>query len=59
MNYTNLSAINVFHFNGNSINLNEVCMSHTIFQSGQVLEAAIYDEMIIIRPAILPEKTNN
>jgi len=29
-----------------------MCMSRTIFQKGQVLEVAIYDDMIVIVPAI-------
>ena len=51
INDNTLRAINIIHFNGNSINLNDTCMSHTIFQSGQILEAAIYGNMIIITPA--------
>lgn len=54
-----LKAINVMHFNGKSINLNEVCMSHTIFQPGQILEAAIYGDMIVITPAVLNNKKSN
>lgn len=52
MNNNNLKAINIIHFDGNSINLNNVCTSHTIFQKGQVLEVAIYNDMIVIVPAL-------
>lgn len=58
-NHNNLKAINVINFNGKSINLNEVCMSHTIFQPGQILEAAIYGNMIVITPAVLDNKQSN
>ena len=51
-NNNNLKAINVIHYNGKSINLNFECMSHTSFQQGQVLEALVYGNMIIIKPAI-------
>ncbi len=51
INDNTLRSINIIHFNGNSINLNDTCMSHTIFQQGQILEAAIYENMIIITPA--------
>ena len=53
-----LKAINVINFNGNSINLNDLCMSHTNFKQGQILEAAIYGDMILITPA-LKENTKN
>ena len=46
-----LRAINVINFNGNSIHLNDLCMSHTSFQKGQILEAAIYGDMIVITTA--------
>jgi len=42
----NLKAINLINYNGISINLNDVCMSHTVFLKGQVLEVAIYEDMI-------------
>ncbi len=32
----NLKAINIIHFDGKSINLNDVCMSHTVFPKGQI-----------------------
>lgn len=51
MNNNNLKAIIIIHFDGKSINLNYVCMSHTIFQKGQILEAAIYGDMIVIKYA--------
>lgn len=51
-----LKAINLINYNGTSINLNEVCMSHTVFQKGQVLEVSIYGDMVVIAPAILPDK---
>jgi hypothetical protein len=47
-----LKAINLINYNGMSINLNDVCMSHTVFQKGQVLEVAIYEDMIVIVPAL-------
>ena len=50
--YNYLKAINIIHFDGKSINLNNVCMSHTAFQKDQVLEAAIYEDMIVIVPAL-------
>lgn len=52
MDNNNLKAINVIHYNGKSINLNIECMSHTSFQPGQVLEASIYENMIVITSAI-------
>jgi hypothetical protein len=51
INDNTLKAINVIKFNGNSINLNDLCMSHTNFKHGQILEAAIYGNMIVITPA--------
>lgn len=57
MNNNNLKAINIINYNGMSINLNDLCMSHTNFQSGQVLEAAIYENMIVIAPALSQDKT--
>lgn len=53
-----LKAINIIHYNGMSISLNEVCMSHTIFQQGQVLQASIYGDMIIITSVNLKTSTN-
>ncbi len=58
MTDTNLKLINVIHFNGKSINLNSLCMSHTNFQQGQILEALIYNDMIVIIPAISHQLTN-
>ena len=52
-----LKAINIIHFNGMSINLNNVCMSHTNFKPGQILEAVIYDDMIVIVPALSPDNS--
>ena len=57
MNNNNLKAINIINYNGMSINLNDLCMSHTNLQSGQVLEAAIYENMIVIAPALSQDKT--
>jgi len=54
-----LRAINVINFNGNSIHLNGLCMSHTNFKPGQILEAAIYGDMIVITPAVMDTKQNN
>lgn len=51
INDNTLKAINVIPFNGKSINLNDLCMSHTNFKPGQILEAAIYGNMIVITPA--------
>jgi len=45
-------AVNVIHFNSNSINLNNLCMPHTNFHQRQVSEAVIYGDMIVIRPAL-------
>ncbi len=55
----NLKAINIIHFGGKSIYLNDTCISHTIFKQGQVLEAAIYGNMIVIRPALSSETLKN
>ena len=52
MSNNNLKAINIINYNGMSINLNDLCMSHTNFHSGQVLEASIYEDMIVIAPAL-------
>ncbi len=52
MNNNNLKAINLINYNGRSINLNDVCMSYTDFNPGQILEAVIYDDMIVIVPAL-------
>ena len=51
INDNTLKAINVIPYNGKSINLNDLCMSHTNFKPGQVLEALIYGNMIMIIPA--------
>lgn len=48
----NLKVINIIHFDGKSINLNDVCMSHTVFPKGQILQASIYGGMIVITPAL-------
>lgn len=58
MTDTNLKLINVIHFNGKSINLNSLCMSHTNFQQEQILEALFYNDMIVIIPAISHQSTN-
>lgn len=34
-------------------------MSHTNFQQGQILEALIYNDMIVIIPAIMNDKEKN
>lgn len=59
MDDNNLKLINVIHYNGSSIFLNDVCMSHTNFQLGQVLQAAVFGDMIVITPAIIEESTGN
>ena len=51
INDNKLKAINVIPYNGKSINLNDLCMSHTNFKPGQILETAIYGNMIVITPA--------
>ncbi len=56
MNNNNLKAINIIHFDGKSICLNDVCMSHTVFQKGQILQASIYGDMIVITPALSQDK---
>lgn len=53
-----LKAINLIRYDGSSINLNYVCMSHTIFQKDQILEATIYNNMIVIVPAISDDEDN-
>lgn len=58
MNDNSLKAINVIHYDGISINLNETCMSYTNFQPNQVLEAAIYGDMIVITAAIKNNPTS-
>ncbi|GEM_PF-2768733 len=50
-----LKAINIIHYDGMSINLNKVCMSYTNFNPGQILEAVIYEDMIVKTQA-LPDK---
>lgn len=55
----NLKLINIIHYNGSSIVLNEVCMSHTDFQKGQVLQAAVYGDMIVITPAVIESNIKN
>lgn len=59
MDDNNLKLINVIHYNGSSIYLNDMCMSHTNFHQGQVLQAAVYGDMIVITPAIIEESTRN
>lgn len=59
MDDNNLKLINVIHYNGSSIVLSEVCMSRTNFQQGQVLQAAVYGDMIVITPAIIEESIGN
>ena len=54
-NDNSLKAINIIHFDGKSINLNDVCISHTNFRPEQVLEVAIYGDMIVITPVILQD----
>ncbi|CUX71803.1 hypothetical protein BN3590_04475 [Clostridium sp. C105KSO15] len=51
-NDNNLKAINIIQYNGSSICLNNQCMSHTNFQIGEVLEVAIFEDMIKITPAL-------
>lgn len=55
----NLKLINIIHYNGSSIVLNEVCMSRTDFQKGQVLQAAVYGDMIVITPAVIESNIKN
>jgi hypothetical protein len=57
-NGNSLKSINVIHYDGISINLNEMCMSYTNFQPNQVLEAAIYGDMIVITTAIKNNPTS-
>lgn len=59
MNDTNLKVINVIQYNGKSVNLNYLCMSHTIFLKGEILEASIYNDTIVIKPAISHPKLTN
>lgn len=59
MNDTNLKSINVIKYNGKSVDLNSLCMSHTNFQQGQILEAFIYNDMIVITPAMLNAQPAN
>ena len=59
MDNNNLNAISLINYNGRSINLNEVCMSYTNFNPGQILEAIIYNDMIVIRPALSSETLKN
>jgi hypothetical protein len=59
MTDTNLKVINVIQYNGKSINLNSLCMSHTFFQKGEILEATIYNDTIVIKPAIFNPKPTN
>lgn len=40
------------HYNGSSLSLNIQCMSHTNFQLGEVLEVAIFEDMIMVTPAL-------
>lgn len=54
-NDNSLKTINIIHFDGKSINLNDVCISHSNFRPGQVLEVAIYGDMIVITPVILQD----
>lgn len=58
INDNTLKAINVIPYNGKSINLNDLCLSHTNFKTGQILEAIIYGDMILIAPAF-KESTKN
>lgn len=59
MNDTNLKSINVIKYNGKSVDLNSLCMSHTSFQQEQILEAYIYNDMIVIAPAMLNAQPAN
>jgi hypothetical protein len=59
MNDTNLKSINVIKYNGKSVDLNSLCMSHTNFQPEQILEAFIYNDMIVIAPAMLNTQPAN
>ena len=59
MDNNTLNAINSINYNGRSINLNVVCMSYTNFNPGQILEAVIYDDMIVRKPVLSSEYTIN
>lgn len=59
MNDTNLKSINVIKYNGKSVDLNSLCMSHTNFQQEQILEAFIYNDTIVISPVNMNLKENN
>lgn len=51
-----LKAINLTRYNGESIYLTNSCMSHTNFHQGQVLHMEIYENMILILPALAPRE---
>jgi hypothetical protein len=61
MNITDntLKAIYVVNFNGNSIHLNNLCMSHTNFLKGEVLKALIYYDIVVITPSMLNYRPPN
>ena len=48
-----LKAIYVITFKGNSIYLNNLCMSHTNFLKDEVLKALIYYDIVVITPSML------
>lgn len=54
-----LKAINLIRFDGISVTLTDRCLSYTDFYPGQVLEAGIYNNMIIITPALEGKDTLN
>lgn len=54
-----LKTINLTRFNGESINLSGAYMSGAKFQKGQVLQEMIYEQMIVIIPAIPEVNTSN
>lgn len=55
----NLKVINILRYDGESVNLNNQCMSHTVFQKNEVLEVLIYNNMIVIAPALPQDNTCN
>lgn len=57
-NDNTIKAINIIPYIGKSINLNDLCLSHTNFKTGQILEAIIYGDMILIASAF-KEGTKN
>ena len=53
----NLKAINVIRYNGESINLDNQCISHTTFHKNEILEISFYGNMIVIAPALPQDNT--